>query len=360
MSEVLHRFAHPWVFTLLGLVPFLGVAAFLARRRGRRVLASFGSSALWKPLVSRRRGVRTLQVSCLTFGILLLVAGSAGPHWGFDWDQPAAPGRDVVAVLDMSRSMLARDVLPNRFERAKQALEDLSYSVEQRGGHRLALVVFAGRARIVCPLTHDYDHFRLALRQQDAAYPGPELMSKGEEGASGTRIGAGLRAAVEAHDPRSRGYQDILLLSDGDDPVRDGEWREGVRAANEYKIVVHTVGVGDAQASSVIPVRGDEPLRHNRRVVTTRLVEEPLREIARLTGGTYTPAGLSALPLGELFRERIETAATREDKEDALPQERQQYSWFFLGAFILLGFEVLLGGIRPRGRAMASGPMELS
>ncbi len=357
MNEVFHWFTHPLVLVLLGILPILGVGGFLGRRRRRRILASFGSPAVLKPLVARRTGLRLLQFSCLSSGLTLLIAGSAGPHWGYDWDQPSAPGRDIVAVLDMSRSMLARDVLPSRFERAKKALEGLSYSVQHRGGHRLALVAFAGRARIVCPLTHDYNHFRLALAQLDAAYPGPEFSEKGET--SGTRIGAGLTAAVEAHDPRFRGYQDIVLISDGDDPARDGEWREGIRAANERKIPIHTVGIGDPQTGSPIPVRGDAFLQHNHQVVMTRLVEEPLRDLARLTGGTYTPAGLNTLSLGELFHDRIENAAVREDQEDALPVQRQQYFWFFLAAFALLALEMALGGVRPTMPAASSGLMEL-
>jgi len=358
MNEIRHWFANPWIFTLLSVLPLLGVGGFLAARRRRRILAHFGSPLALRPLVARRHWLRVVQRACFAFGMMLLVAGSAGPHWGRDWDLPAAPGRDIVLVLDMSRSILAQDVLPSRFGRAKKALDDLSYAVQKRGGHRLALVAFAGRARLVCPLTHDYDHFRMALAELDAAYPGPDLRPLGEDRTSGTRIGAGLRAAVDAHDPRFRGYQDILLISDGDDPARDGEWREGIRAANDQKIPVHTVGVGDALAGSPIPARGDEPLQHNHQVVLTRLVEEPLREIARLTGGTYTPAGLNALPLGELFEKRIENAAVREDKDDVLPAQQLRYAWFFAGSFVLLGMEMALSGLRPKVRTIMPGLSE--
>src|SRR5207237_2309864 len=133
--------------------------------------------------------------------LLVLVVGIAGPQWGRDWDQSTAPGRDLVVVVDLSRSMLAQDVLPNRLERAKKALEDLSQAVQQRGGHRLALVGFAARARVICPLTHDYDHFRAALAELDAANPHPDLRPSAAEAVSGTRIGLALATAVEVHDP---------------------------------------------------------------------------------------------------------------------------------------------------------------
>jgi Ca-activated chloride channel family protein len=285
---------------------------------------------------------------CLVFGLLFLIAGIAGPQWDRDWDQSAAPGRDLVLVLDLSRSMLAQDVLPNRVERAKKALADLSYTVQQRGGHRLALVAFAARARIFCPLTHDYDHFRTALEDLDAVNLHPDLRPVGKEATSGTRIGAGLRMAIEAHDPRFRGYQDILLISDGDDPARDEEWREGAEEAHRYNIPVHTVGVGDPKVRSHIPGRGDEPLRHNNQIVLTRLEERPLQDIARWTGGAYIPAGTNTLPLGELFHERIEPRNARETSDDALPVYRQHYSWFLSTALTLLGLEMVMGQSRPR------------
>src|SRR5262249_39062441 len=158
---------------------------------------------------------------------------------------------------------------PSRLERAKAALADLSRGVERRGGHRLALVVFAGRARLACPLTHDYDHFRETLDAVDTAAPDTDL-EPGPGVASGTRIGRGLAQAVLAHDPRFQGCRDILLVSDGDDPARDGEWRQGAAEARAQGIPVHAVGVGDPDRGHRIPA-GEGWLHHDGREVLTRL-----------------------------------------------------------------------------------------
>src|SRR5262249_23982703 len=149
----------------------------------------------------------------------------------------------------------------------------------------------ASKARVSCPLTHDYDHFREALAELDPAHLPPDLrggmdlesvlQSPDSAPRSGTRIGAGLHAAVEDHDPRFDGYQDILLLGDGDDPARDREWRQGLEEARQRHTPVHTIGIGVPAAGSPIPIKGDEPLRYKSRVVMTRLEEEPLMEIAR-------------------------------------------------------------------------------
>lgn len=339
---------HRWLTTplalyLLAVLPVLSLVALLARRRRRRALAAFGSPPVLAVMLARQGRLRRLRGFCWTTGLTLLVVGVAGPRWGRDWAE-AATGRDVVVVLDMSRSMLAEQ--PSRFQRAKASLADLCDTVQRRGGHRLGLVVFAGHGRIVCPLTHDYDHFRDVLDQLDPEAPPVDLAPHGE-GASGTRIGAGLLAAVEgAHDDRATGSQDIILISDGDDPARDEEWRRGAAAARQRGIPVHVVGVGDPDTPSLIPGEGG-PMRHDGVMVFTRLEEAPLQEIAELTGGTYTPAHTRELKLGELFRTRIEPRPVREGAEDSdhLPVPRQRYQWFFGGTLALLAGALALGRV---------------
>ncbi|MCI0441228.1 MAG: VWA domain-containing protein, partial [Chloroflexi bacterium] len=286
----------------------------------------------------------TLASLCLTLGLTALILGIAGPRWGRDWQEQSMPGRDLVVVLDLSRSMLAQDVLPNRVERARQAIQELSHKIEQRGGHRLALVAFAARPKLFCPLTHDYDHFRFALAQLDAQNLHRELRVLSEESASGTRMGLALSAAVEAHDPRFQGHQDILLISDGDDPLADEEWRGGLVEAHKNGIAVHAVGVGNPDAESPIPLKDGNFMRHEGKIVTTRLKERPLEEMARQGGGVYVPARTHTLALGEIFREHIEPGPQRETDVDILPLYRQRYAWFFGIALALLVTEMLLRG----------------
>jgi len=334
-----HWFSNPIFLTLLAILPVLAALGFFARMRRRKALAILGSSLAIGYIHAARDWLGALRGLCLSLGMASLVIGIAGPQWGREWIQ-AAPGRDVVVVLDMSRSMLAEQ--PSRFQRAKSAIADLSWDVQKRGGHRLGLLVFAAGAKEACPLTNDYDHFREVLDQLDMEEPPEALRPEGS--ASGTRIGVGLRDAVyQAHDERFRGFQDILLISDGDDPAHDEEWRNGISAARERGIAVHCVGIGDPDKASTIPST-QGPLWHDDQMVLTKLEERPLQEIARLTGGTYTSARTSALPLGELFRTRIETRTGHEaDETEALQVLRPRYSWFFGPALALLALEMLLG-----------------
>ncbi len=353
-------FANPWAFWLLPLLPALATVALLAGRRRRRALARLGNVAAVLALASRRRGLAALRGLCVFAGLAALVLGIAGPQWGRDYHQAVATGRDLVVLLDLSRSMLAQDVLPSRVERCKKAIADLSHVFQQRGGHRLALVIFAARAKIVCPLTHDYAHFRLVLERQDPNRLAPELRPRTGGPTSGTRLGAGLKMAVKACRQETAGPGLVLLLSDGDDPARDEEWRAGAEEARKLHVPVFAVGVGDPSPKT--PVRipvGDDFVRHDDVPVETKLEEKPLQEIARITRGTYIGARTSPLDLGALFRAWIEPRALRSADTDLFPAYVPRYPWFF-GAALVLFSTALLIGQRPRRPAPEPLPPERS
>lgn len=320
-----------WFLTAVPVLVALGV---WSSRRRRLALARLGDAATVDMQLASRRGWRRLSGLCLLLGFGGLGVGMAGPQWGRDWDQSAAPGRDVVVVLDCSRSMLAET--PSRLQRSRNALLDLADAVESRGGHRLALVLFAGKAQLACPLTHDYDHFRSKLDSLEALAQGRDLEPRpGEK--SGTRLGQALSLAAACDDPRWAETRDILLLSDGDDPARDAEWRNGSRVAVALGIRVHAVGIGDPNTASVIRLDSG-PLKYDGQLVRTRLEEAPLHEIAEMTGGSYTSARTRTLPLGSLYLDTIEHLPEREDSDDALPVYQQRYVWFLAPA---LGFLIL-------------------
>jgi Ca-activated chloride channel family protein len=342
-----HWFAYPLALVLLsGLIVLAGLALW-ARRRRRLALARVGSPmllALLTPAPARGRWRRGFS---LTLGLMLLALGSAGPQWGRDWDAAVAPGRDLVVVLDCSRSMLAET--PSRLERARRALLDLAQELQKHGGQRVALVTFAGLPRLVCPLTPDMDHFREAVNRSEPAGLDPALTPE-RGGTSGTRIGLGLMLAVQAHDPRFRGARDVLLLSDGDDPVRDGEWARGARVAAAQDIRVYTVGLGnpDSSQASTIPTAGG-PLLQDGKEVRTSLDEAPLIEIAQLTGGSYIPAHTRSLPLGRVYLDAVAGQPLREAEDDNLPVYRPRYAWFLLPAFTLLVMALSAGDGSKKG-----------
>jgi len=345
-----HWFANPWALSFLALPAVLGLLTLWGAWRRRRALARFGDAASLDALVEPAGWRRRLAGLCLSTGLGLLALGIAGPQWGRDWDQSAAPGRDLVVVVDCSRSMTAET--PSRLDRAKAALRDLAQALQRRGGNRVALVAFAARARLLCPLTHDYDHFREAAAAIDLDDLEPDV-GPGPSAESGTRIGAGLREALLAHDDRFVGARDILLLSDGDDPARDGEWRAAAAEARDQGVPVFAVGIGDPGEPALLR-SGGEVVKYHDEAVRTRLEEAPLREIAEATHGAYIPARTLTLPLGEVYLNATAGQAQREASDDALPVYQQHYAWFLSGAFVLLTVAAVLPDRRGRVRRPAA------
>jgi Ca-activated chloride channel family protein len=336
-------FDHPMVLTLLAVLPVVVALAWHARWRRRQALVELGQQ---NPVGPRR--------FAQLFGWLLIVAlltvAASGPRWGPGPPLPTKPGVDAILAVDLSRSMLAQDALPNRLERGKEALNDLIEEVQAHGGHRLGVVAFAGQAQIVCPLTHDYEHARTKVARLSAELLPPALAS---HEISGTRIGAGLTAAVGAHDRKFRGAQIIVLVSDGDDPATDEEWRNGITAARTAVIPVYTVGIGDAANESRIPFN-DALLAFRGVPVKSRLHEAPLRDIAAQTGGIFISRGVMKPALGEFVRQTMSQHATRESVSGLLPQAAPRQMWFLVPA-LLIAFFLMLPQLTWRPRWATAG-----
>jgi len=331
------RFARPEMLWLFLLFPLFALTNRYATGRRRRAVESIGHVAHLQTRLHTRRRWPGLAYP---FAWAALILGLAGPRWGKSEEPGVAVGRDIVIVVDLSQTMQANDMAEanaqTRWEAARAGLQDLIAAVSRRGGHRVAIVFFAARAKVILPLTTDYDHIRTVIAEIDANWPPPEIRPGADPNVvSGTRIGAALQLAVQTHDTRFPGSQDILLLSDGDDPADDREWAKGSAAARAAGIPVHTVGLGDPDATTLLTL-GDE-------FVNTKLEEDVLKQIAAETRGEYLPARRDVPRLGEFFRSRIEPHPTREVSDDAIPQPKERYPWFLGAAVILFAIGWLRG-----------------
>lgn len=324
-------FLYPWLLLTLLALPLLAVLTWRGRSARRRALRELVGPTMAARLAagqpSRRRRL------ALTVGLVCLAIGMAGPRRGRDWSQSAAPGRDLVVVVDLSRSMFAG--APSRVELARLSLLDLAAALERRGGHRVALVAFAGKPELLCPLTHDLGHFRETIEAIDPRDGDGRL-------GSGTRLGAALAFAGGVFDGRSATARDVLLLSDGDDPARDGEFRRGIEALRGEGVPVHALATGDPDEPLRIP-DGAGWLSHDGREVRTRLEEAPLREIARRTGGQLWHGGRRPFALGDAYL-GLRPGGQDEDSPDSLPVLRQRQEWFLLPALLLLTLTLTLPG----------------
>jgi Ca-activated chloride channel homolog len=328
-----------------GLVPVLLAIVEWRTRRNRR-LARLGRPVMILSLVNSVRRRPWLRRLAEWFGWSAIILGLAQPQWGQGEPDGVALGRDIVLVIDLSRSMLAEDTPgPARWQSAIQAAQDLVDECRKERGHRIGVVIFAARAEVLVPLTTDYNHMQQTLAEIQARTPNPGIRPD-ESSVSGTRIGLGLALAVRSHDARFQRAQDIILFSDGDDPRDDQEFRRGIDTARRADIPVHVVALGNPTRESpifwqdqLVEFRNPEGIADP---VQTRLHPEVLREISTSTGGVFVNAETSTPNLREVFKSEISTRNKREFADDASPGRRNQSAWFFgFGAILFMASRLL-------------------
>jgi len=302
-------FLWPEALPVLLLAPLAALFFWaLDRVRARRRARGVGPRASWLAPVRRRRWYFSLA-------LLLALLAVLQPAWGTSGQRANPRGVDLVLCLDVSRSMLARDVDPSRLEHAQREIAALAARAE---GDRLGLVVFAGEARLAVPLTRDMDSFRELV-----GLANPLSVVRG-----GTDLGAALATALGS-DPDA-----IILMTDGED--HEGT---GLDVAKTSSVPVHCVGLGSARGAK-IPVDGAFLRDRNGVDVVSALDPTTLRRITDATGGDCADA------LVELYERRIVPMA-RENSADAERREREnRYQWPLLAAFLLLMVDLWLNDRR--------------
>lgn len=268
------------------------------------------------PALAPRR--RPLRASLFAAGTLLGLVALLDPAWGEAGEAPEPRGADVVLCLDVSRSMLARDEDPSRLDRAKREIADLA---REARGDRLALVAFAGEARLLVPLTGDIDTLVELARGAD-----PLSVAKG-----GTDLGAALDTARAALDAAGGDRGTIVILTDGED--LGGRGLRAAQTCGRRGIAVHCVGFGTARGSriAVEGARGEEYQRDRAgREVLSAADPAALRAIASAAGGESAVGSLA-----DLYRRRILPESRRALGVADRPARPHRFQWPLLAAFAL-------------------------
>ena len=328
------RFGDGLALWTLVLVPLLVVLHVYASRRGRALLDRFGEHDLVRRLrpavsVAARRWKASLVVAAVT----LLAIAVARPQFGTRVETLRREGQDVVVALDVSRSMYAEDVAPNRLERAKI---EVGRIIQRLDGDRIGLVAFAGDAFVQSPLTADYGAAMMFLGAMD-----PESMST-----QGTDLARAIEVSIEALAETPPENRIIVVVTDGED--HEGGLAEALLAAGEAEVTIHTVGVGSSEGVPLPDAGGGGRFRRDDagNVITTRLNETALQDVALQTGGEYHRIGQGAGGLGRLV-ERIEGGG-REVESREVTQYEEQFQIFLGAALLLLLFEFIIPGRRRR------------
>lgn len=337
-------FQEPGYWIVAGLAAALGAAGLaVAESRRRRDLLAFASAPMLAALGAgvspgRRRFRGSLLVAAIVMGCIAL----ARPTFGFRFEETKRSGTDVVFAVDVSRSMLAPDLRPNRLERAKLAVADLVATLD---GDRVGLVAFAGSAFVQSPLTSDHRAFAEALGALE-----PSIIPRG-----GTDVGAALHEAENAFRTAPSSQKIVVLLSDGED--LEGNARVAAAEVAKRGVALYTVGVGTV-AGETIPLdrRGVAAvvLDEAGRPVTSKLDEDGLQDVAEATGGFYVALGGRGEGLARIRDEVLAKAPEREHSARTQRTPTERFQWPLGLALAAAVAEALLGERGRRSRARAT------
>lgn len=322
------RFAHPDTLYLLVLLPLLIALFIWGRAKRKRQLRKFGEEMLMEqlmPNVSPKRPVWKFYV--FLFAIAAMIFVVAGPQFGSKLQTTKRQGVELIIALDVSNSMLAEDIKPNRLERAKQAISQM---VDKLGNDKIGLIVFAGDAYTQLPITTDYASAKMFL----------STINTGIVPTQGTAIGKAINLGIRSFGPQEDVSRAIIVITDGENHEDDAI--KAAEAAQEKGILVYTIGMGSAKGAP-IPMGNSNAFRKDREgnIVITKLDGKMLQEIAIAGGGKSIRANNTKVGLSELLKE-INKMEKSEIEAKVYSDYDDQFQWLAWIAFALLIFEIFI------------------
>lgn len=330
------RFQHISHLFALGLVPLLIVLFVAMVYWRRRKLKSLGNETLINRqvlgFIPGRHTTRFI-LACIAFAVIVI--GWANLQMGARTEKVQRKGVDVIIALDVSKSMLANDIQPDRLTRAKQLVQSM---LDKMGSDRVGLVVFAGRAYLQVPLTIDYSALKMMLSNVD-----PGMVPT-----QGTVISEAVDLAMNSFSQKEKKYKSLVIISDGED--HDEQAIEKVKAAAESGVIVHAVGVGSPQGTTIFdPATQSIKLNENGDPVISRLNQRALADIAEAGNGTYVYLRNTGDAAEQLVGE-INGMEQKSLGAVVFTDFNSYFQYFLLAGFVLLVIEWLLPGRRLKSK----------
>src|ERR1700733_552881 len=324
----MYRIEHiDYLIGLAGL-PILLVTLFFLLGWKRDTVSRIGDPALVKQLINTFSKNRFLTKAALTLiAFLIIVLGAANIQKPGAMQNVQRKGLDVMFVLDVSKSMLARDTKPSRLEKAKQLLLLLN---ERLDNDRIGLILFAGRAYMQMPLTSDHGAARMYI--QNAS---PDAVPT-----QGTVIADALRMANTAFNPKERKYKAIVLVSDGED--HDPDALKVAKELAQDGVMINTIGIGSPEGSPIVdPVTGELKKDEQGNTVISKLNEPELQQLAYATNGDYVRLDNVDDALITVTGQ-LDSAGKKETSDAEFIDYISYFQWFIGAALVLLLTELFL------------------
>lgn len=334
------RFQHASLLTALALIPLLAMlfAALLLWRKKK--ITEMGSPEQVRAQLSGYiAGRDTLRFLLVSIALGAIILGCANLQKGGATETIERKGVDVMIALDLSKSMLAKDIQPDRLTRAKQFVERLT---DKMSNDRVGLVVFAGKSYLQVPLTIDYSALKLILQTLS-----PDMIPT-----QGTVIGEAIRMCNQSFSSKERKFKSIILISDGED--HDETAIAAVNEAKEQGAIIHTIGIGSPQGAPLFdPATNGPKLDEQGNQVITKLNEQELKSIAAAGNGTYTLLGNTDVAAAKIT-EAIDDMEQRNLGSVVFANYDNYFQYFlFAGLFLIIAEWVLPKGSKRKPKGIA-------
>ncbi len=330
------RFGEPVYFHLLwSLIPLIIFMLWGMKKKQQLTIKFCGNPLLSKlvnPGVKKWHQTRTIFIF---LAVLFLLLAIARPRWGYHWEDLHQRGVDIIVALDVSNSMLAEDIKPNRLERAKRKISDLLNMLE---GDRIGLIAFAGTAFVQCPLTLDYSAAKIFLSAIDT-----QLIP-----VQGTAIGNAIETSVKAFRTQDKKSKALILITDGEDQT--GNALSAAKSARSQGVKIYTIGIGGEIGAPLPNPSANVVFRKNQQgeVILSKLDEITLQKIALATGGSYVRSVTGDIDLKTIYKDQIKKHIEKKElKSERRKIWQERFQWFIFVALLCLVIETCLTETKP-------------
>lgn len=317
------------------IIPILILIFWWTLYQKKKSLQKFGELKLLSNLLTDpSKNKPIIKFILISLSLAFLILGLANLQVGLKLEEVKREGLDIIFAIDVSNSMRAEDIKPNRLESAKQSISRL---IEKLRDDRIGIIVFAGDAYLQLPLTPDYSAAKLFV----------DAINYDIVPIQGTAIGSAIKLAMRTFSPGEKKHKVLIIITDGENH-EDDAIGETKNAVNEG-IVIHTIGIG-SPLGSPIPVYQNNTLVGYKKdkegnIVITKLDEIVLQQIASIGGGKYFSATSHQQELENIFTE-IAAMEKKEYSAKIFTDYEDQFQYFLLVALILLTIEFFISDRR--------------
>jgi len=319
-------------FTLFFIIPIMILIFAVVQLWKKRTQRKFAEISLLKRLTPSKSNYKaTLKLIFLLFGLSFLILGLVNPKIGTKLETVKREGVDIVFAVDVSKSMLAEDIAPNRLEKAKRLVSEI---INQLASDRIGIIAYAGQAFPQLPITTDYGAAKMFLQSMTT-----DMLSS-----QGTAISEAIELASTYYDDEEQTNRVLFIVSDGEDHS-ESSILDAVDMAVEEGIKVFTIGVGKSKGGP-IPIKRNgvvESLKKDARgeVVITKLNEEILEDIADQGNGEYIN-GANTDEAVEFIKEQLDQMDKKEFEAKQFAEYKDQFQWFLGIGLLFLFLDVFL------------------